>query len=179
MSGVRGKALIGISGRKLSRHEGAGSHLIARETLTIIFFTLGVIGGPFLLTMIPLLFLYTLGLFGTNVAGIVFWSSAYISYAVLLPLAVGLSVRSRERKQKIAGEMMAFFSAKIVALYSVSKVTPAIAEDPRAAEAFILYSQANRIVETAKNPLHAREIVERGVSLADELMADHRTSNCG
>lgn len=166
---------MGISGRELSRREGAGRHLVARERLPVIFFTLGVICGPFLLTMIPLLFLYSLGLVGTNVAGAIFWSSAYISYAVLLPLAVGRSVRSRERQQKVAGEMVAFFSTKIIALYSVSEVTPAIAEDPRAAEAFILYSQANQKVESAKNPLHVRETVERGVSLIDELMADYKT----
>lgn len=166
---------MGISGRELSRREGAGRHLVARERLPVIFFTLGVICGPFLLTMIPLLFLYSLELVGTHVAGAIFWSSAYISYAVLLPLAVGRSVRSRERKQKVAGEMVAFFSTKIIALYSVSEVIPAIAEDPRAAEAFILYSQANQKVESAKNPLHVRETVERGVSLIDELMADYKT----
>ncbi len=131
-----------------------------------------------MLTMIVLLFLYFLGLAGTAVAAAVFWSSAYISYAVLLPLVVGRAIRSRERKQKITNEMIAFFSTKIVALYSISEVTPAVAEDPRTAEAFTLYSQASQIMETVQNPLNVRDTVERGVYLVDELMADYRTPNC-
>ncbi len=125
--------------------------------------------------MIPLLFLYSLGLTETEVARIVFWSSAYTSYAVLLPLAVGLAVRSRERKQKIAGEMIAFFSTKIVALYSLSEAASTIAEDPRTAEAFTLYLRANQMMETVQDPLNVCETVERGVSLVDELLADYGT----
>lgn len=180
--------MIGISRRELSDREGAGRHLVVRERLLpLIFLALGVICGPFLLTIlltvILLLFLYFLGLAGTAVAAAVFWSSAYISYAVLLPLAAMRAIRSREQKQKITNEMItnemiAFFSTKIVALYSISEVTPAVAEDPRTAEAFTLYSQASQIMETVQNPLNVRNTVERGVYLVDELMADYRTPNC-
>lgn len=127
--------------------------------------------------MILLLFLYLLGLAGTTVAAVVFWSSAYISYAVLLPLVAGRAIQNRERKQKIADELIAFFSTKIITLYAISEATPAITEDPRTAEAFTLYSQVNRAIETVQNPLNVCETIERGVSLVDELMADYRTSN--
>ena len=170
--------MIEISGRELSRPEWVGVPRVSREVRTIILFALGVICGPFVLTMIPLLFLYSLGLAGTDVAEIVFWSSAYTSYAVLLPLVVGLAVRSRERKQKIAGEMVAFFSTKIVALYSASEATPAITEDPRTTEAFTLYLRANQMMETIQNPLNVCETVERGISLVDEVMAYYSDSSC-
>ena len=175
---VEDKALIKISRRKLSRRERTGGLLVSREALPLIFFALGVIGGPFLLTMILLLFLYFLGLAETAAAAVVFWSSAYISYAVLLPLVAGRAIRIRERKQKVIDEMIAFFSTKIVALYSVSEATPAIAEDPRTTEAFTLYLRASQMIETVRNPLNVCETVERGISLVDEVMADYRTSNC-
>lgn len=138
---------------------------------------LGVIGGPFLLTMVPLLFLYLFGLAGTEAAWAVFWAGAFASHVIFLPLAVGLVARKRRWKHDIAWEMVAFFSAKIVSLYLFHREVPAVAGDPRAAEAFALYSRAVRQVEGgARDPLRSRPTIERGVALVDELLEDYGAS---
>ncbi|MGB3635220.1 MAG: hypothetical protein WA982_14355 [Rubrobacteraceae bacterium] len=166
--------MIRDSKQGLLQRRKVNSPVVSREMLVLGLVTLGIMGGPFLLTMLPLLFVYSLGFVGTDVAKVVFWSCGFTSYVVLLPLATGLALRSRERKQEIAGEMMAFFSSRIVDLYSVSKLSP-FSEDPRTAEAFAIYSQAEReSEENVGNPLQVRETIERGVSLVDELLEDHR-----
>lgn len=146
-----------------------------RDTWSGAWIAVGVIGGPFLLTMLPLLLVHTLGFVGTDVARIVFWSCAFTSYVVLLPLAAGLTVRNRERKQEIVGEMMSFFSHKVTTLYAVVEENPALSADPRTAEVFEIYSRAGREVEeNIQNPLRAQGTIERGVSLADEVLAAYR-----
>ncbi|CAN5588477.1 hypothetical protein BH24ACT22_BH24ACT22_01560 [soil metagenome] len=144
-----------------------------REVWPAAWIAAGVIGGPFFLTMLPLLLVYAFGSVGTDFARAVFWGCAFTSYVILLPLAAGLAVRSRERKQEIVAEMMAFFSSRIVELYSVSGLS-SLANDPRMAEAFETYTRAEReIEENVENPLQVRETIECGVSLVDELLEDH------
>lgn len=165
--------MIKGSGSGLPRIEEPGGPLVSREVWLLMPIVLGVIGVPFLLTIIPLIFVFSLGL-GTDVARAVFWSCAFTSYVILLPLAAGLVARRRERRQEIAAEMMAFFSSKIVALYSVSD-DDSLAKDPRTAEAFEIYTQAERALEeNPEKPLVVQEIIERGVALADEIMEEHR-----
>ena len=138
-----------------------------------VWIAAGVIGGPVLLTMTSLYFFYFIGVTETEILRAVLYTAAFMSYVVLLPLAAGLAVRKRERKQEIAGEMMAFFSSKIVELYAVSGLS-AFAEDPRTVEAFETYARAEREVEkNLEDPLRAKETIERGVSLVDELLEDH------
>lgn len=143
-----------------------------QEAWPATWIAVAVIGGPFFLTMLPLLLVHALGFVGTDVARAVFWGCSFISYVILLPLAASLAVRSRERKQEIAGEMMAFFASRIVELYSVSRLSR-IPEDPRTAAAFGIYARAEReIEENVQNPLRVRETIERGVSLVDEILED-------
>lgn len=146
----------------------------SREVLTGALLALGVIGGPFMLTIIPLVFLYLFGLAGTEIAWAVFWISAFISHVVLLPLAVGVVDRNRRRKRDLAEEMVAFFSARIIGLYRLHREVPAVADDPRMAEAFALYSRAERqLEESVQDPLRSRQTIERGVALVDELLEDY------
>lgn len=146
-----------------------------REAWSAAWIAIGVIGGPFLLTMLSLLFVYSLGFGGTDVAKAVFWSCAFTSYVILLPLAAGLAVRSRERKQEIAGEMMAFFSHRVTTLYALAEEDAALSADSRTAEVFEIYSWADwEIEENVQNPLLACETIEHGVFLADELLAAHK-----
>ena len=157
---------------ELSRHKV--SLPATRETWSGIWIVVGVMGGPVLLTMLALSVVYSLGFAGTGVAKFVFWSCGFISCVVLLPLAAGLTARKRERKQEIAGEMMAFFSSRIVELYAVSGLS-SFAEDPRTVEAFEIYSRAEcEVEENLEDPLRAKETIERGVALVDELLEDHR-----
>lgn len=165
--------MIKDPGERLPQTKEPGGPLVSREVWLLMPIALGIIGIPFLLTVIPLLFVFALGL-GTDIARVVFWGCGFTSYVVLLPLAAGIAIKRRERKQEIVGEMMAFFSSKIVALYSVSNDT-SLAADPRAAEAFEIYTRAERALEeNADDPLVVQEIVERGVALVDEIIDDHR-----
>ena len=106
---IEGKAVIEGSGDELPQIKKSGGPLVSREVWRLMPITLGIIGGPFLLTVIPLIFVFALGL-GTDVARAVLWSCGFASYVVLLPLAAGLAVKKRERKREIAGEMMAFLT---------------------------------------------------------------------
>ena len=134
---------------------------------------LGVIGVPVLLTMASLLFFYALGMPWTEFSAAAFCLIAFTSNFILLPLAAGWVARSRELKRQVADEMMAFFSTRIVELYSASN-EPALAEDPRTAAAFEIYSEAEREIEqNSENLLRARETIERGVFLVDEVMSDY------
>ena len=148
------------------------------ETWSGVWIVAGVMGGPVLLTMLALSVVYSLGYAGTDLAKLVFCGCGFISCVVLLPLAAGLAVRKRERKQEIAGEMMAFFSSRIIELYAVSGIS-AFAEDPRTDEAFGIYALAEREMEAnVENPLLAKETVERGVALVDQIMADNGYVGC-
>lgn len=174
---IGSKNLIQGSQKGLSQGKEAEAPLVSREALSVILLTLGITGGPALFTISVFSLVSLLG-FGPDVAWTVFWISAFASYVIFLPLMAGMSVRRRERKQEIVGEMMAFFSAKIMNLYTVSEEIPVVAEDPRSAEAFTLYSRANRqIEENLQNPLHAQEAIERGVFLVDELISDYRAGS--
>jgi hypothetical protein len=162
------------SKRGLSRPGEYVGPLISRDALPGALLALAAIGGPFLLTVTPLLFLYALGLAGSAVALAVFWTAAFTSYFVIPPLSVGLVSRNRRRRQEIAGEMMIFFSARIIGLYRLDREVPAVADDPRAAEAFALYSRAGRLVEeNIQAPLCSRRTIEHGVYLVDELLEDY------
>lgn len=132
---------------------------------------LAIVGGPFLIVMIPFLLVTLSGLVGPAIALPLLYLGMFVSYAALLPLAAGLTLRARQRKREIADEMMAFFSSRIVELYSVSEM-PAVAKDPRAVEAYALYVRAEREIEDNPHaPLLVRETIERGVSLVDQLLA--------
>lgn len=156
--------------------ERPGEQEALQEALSGVLLTLGVIGGPFLLTMIPLVILYYTGMAETELARAVFWAAAFTSHVVLLPLAVGLVARNRQRKLDIAREMEAFFSAKVIGLYRLQREFPAASDDPRTAEVFEIYSQTGRqIEEDVRDPLRSRETIERGVALADELLKDYGT----
>lgn len=144
---------------------------MAGETRSLALLTLTVSCGPFLIVMIPFLLVTLTGLAGLDVTLPLLYLGAFVSYTVLLPLIAGRALRARERKREIADEMMAFFSSKIVKLYSLSEI-PAIDEDLRTVEAYVLYVQAE--LEIAGNlcaPLLAREKIERGVRFADEMLA--------
>ena len=142
-----------------------------REVWSAAWIAVGVIGAPVVLTMFTLLFFHAFGMAWTKVSLAAFCLVAFLSNFVLLPLAAGLTVRNRERKQKIAGEMMTFFSHKVTILYALVEENPGISSDPQVAEVFDAYMQADReIEENVQNPLYARETIERGVSLADEIM---------
>ncbi|MGF1473583.1 MAG: hypothetical protein ACFB50_17820 [Rubrobacteraceae bacterium] len=158
-----------------SRYSERSTNLPAtREAWSGMWIVVGVIGTPVLLTMASLLFFHAVGMAWTEISWVVFYLTAFLSYFVLLPLAAGLAVRTRERKQKIAGEMMAFFSQKVTALYVLAKENPALSADARTAEVFEIYSRADREVEeNVQNPLFARETIERGVFLADEVLESH------
>ena len=143
-----------------------------------VWIAAGVIGGPVLLTMASLYSFYFIGVTETEVLRAVLYTAAFMSYVVLLPLAAGLAVRKRERKQEIAGEMMAFFSSRIVELYAVSGLS-AFAEDPRTVEAFETYARAEcEMQDNVENPLLVQETVERGVALVDRIMADNGYFGC-
>ncbi len=160
---------------ELPRPDRLDNRDASRETLSGALLALGVIGVPFLLTVIPLLVLNYSGFAGTEVLRAVFWTAAFTSHVVLLPLAVGLVSRNRQRKLDIVREMEAFFSAKIIGLYRLQREVPAVVDDPRAAEAFEIYSRAERQIEAEVNdPLRSRPEIERGVALVDELLEDYR-----
>lgn len=143
------------------------------ETWSGVWIVVCVMGGPALLTMLALSIVYSFGYAGMDLAKLVFCGCGFISCVILLPLAAGLAVRKRERKQEIAGEMMSFFSSRIIELYAVSGLS-AFAGDPRTAEAFEIYVRAEREVKkNPENPLLARETIEHGVSLVDEILEDH------
>jgi hypothetical protein len=123
--------------------------------------------------MLPFLFVYSLGFAGTDVAKAVFWSCGFTSYVILLPLVAGLAIRNRERKQEIVEEMMAFFSHKVTVLYALAEKDPALSKNLQTAEVFEIYARADREVgENVQDPLIARETIERGVSLVDEILED-------
>ena len=145
-----------------------------REVWPAVWVAAGVIGGPALLTMASLYFFYFIGVTETEVLRAVLYTAAFVSYVVLLPLAAGLAARNRERRREIAGEMMAFFSSRVTALYALLRENPALSEDPRTAEVFQAYSRADReMEENIHNPLLARQTIEHGVFLADELLSVH------
>lgn len=162
--------------RKVSRIERGKKPVPAEEIWTLTLLPLGIVGVPVVLTMASLLFFSFFGMAWTETSYAVFCLVAFVSNVILLPLAAGLTARNRERRQKIAGEMMSFFSRKVTTLYALAGEDPTLSRDARAAEVFEIYSRADREVErNVQNPLVARETIERGVSLADEVLADHRT----
>ena len=132
----------------------------------------GVICVPVVLTMVSQLFFYALGMAWTEVSWAVFFLVAFTSNFVLLPLAAGRAIRNRERKQEIAREMMAFFSHKVTLLYALAEKDPVLFKDPQTAEVFEIYARADREVgENVQDPMIAKETIEHGVSLVDELLA--------
>lgn len=155
----------------LSRSYRGADLSLAGETRSLIPLALAVACGPFLIVMIPFLLVTLTGLAGPDVTLPLLYLGIFVSYTMLLPLMTGLALRTRERKREIADEMMAFFSSKIVKLYSLSEI-PAIDEDLRTKEAYILYIQAELEIEgNPCAPLLAREKIERGVCLADSVLA--------
>ncbi len=150
-------------------------HLPAkREVWSAAWIAVCVIGGPVMLTMASLLFFYALGMAWTEEFWAAFYVTGFVSNFILLPLSAGLAVKNRERKQEIAGEMMAFFSRKVTTLYAMAEKNPALSEDSRTAEVFEIYSLAAREVEeNLQNPLGVRKTIEQGVFLADEVLATY------
>ncbi|CAN5582736.1 hypothetical protein BH24ACT21_BH24ACT21_14250 [soil metagenome] len=144
---------------------------VSREVWSAAWIAVCVIGVPVVLTMFTLLVFHAFGMAWTEVSWAAFCLVAFLSNFVLLPLAASLAVRNRERKREIAEEMMAFFSHKVTTLYALAGEDPALSADSRMAEVFEIYSRADREVEeNVQNPLFARETIERGVSLADEIL---------
>ena len=145
-----------------------------REVWSAAWIAVGVIGVPVLLTMVSLLFFYALGMPWTKFSAAAFCLIAFASNFILLPLAAGLTVRNREHKQEIAGEMMTFFSHKVTTLYALAEENPGLSADTQVAEVFEAYTRADReIQENVHDPLVVRETIEQGVFLADEVLAAH------
>lgn len=155
-----------------------------RESLSVpgyssaLLLPVAIMVVPFLLVLIPALWLSYSGLIGPRGTWGALVVGAYVSHAVLLPLAAGLTVRARERRREVADAMMAFFSARVVELYALCGRRPGVSGDPRAARVFELYDQAGRRIEDdPHDPTRARAEIEHGVQLADELLAENRTSS--
>ncbi|MDQ4083746.1 MAG: hypothetical protein M3117_05035, partial [Actinomycetota bacterium] len=76
--------------------------------------------------------------------------------------------KRRERTAALAFTEMLRLASRVIELYSQPTSSPA--EGTKAAEVFALYRQAQQALETG-DPWRAEEITERGISLADELLA--------
>ncbi len=164
--------------RKRTREPSSGRNTSStREPWSPAWIAVGVVGVPVVLTTASQLFFYAIGMAWTEVSWTALFLVAFVSNFVLLPLAAGLAIQNRERRQKIAGEMMAFFSHKVTVLYAMIKVKPRLSADSRTAEVFEIYARADReVVENVHDPLIARETIERGVSLVDEVLEDRNQS---
>ena len=104
------------------------------------------------------------------VGGVLLLLWAVFSFFVCLQ--VYARVDERERHEKVARLALAGLSllaSRVVELYSRPVSSPA--EEPRTAEVFALYRLAQQSLEEEKDPRRAGEIIERGVSLADEILA--------
>lgn len=135
---------------------------------------LAVSVGPFFAALGPVLLALHLGLIGAEVAYGASLVAGYVCYAVLLPLAAYRVSRSNERRREASEERLAPFASRVVKLYSVCRERPEVSGDPRTAEVFRLYTLAGRGLDTARSPQEAQRTIDRGVSLADRVLARHR-----
>jgi hypothetical protein len=128
-----------------------------------VFFGLGYV-GPFGIVALMLL-----GAIPGVVGGVLLVVWAVVSLLVCLRGYLWAEERKRrERTAALALTEMLRLASRVIELYSRPAASPA--EGTKAAEVFALYRQAQQALELG-DPWCAEEITERGISLADELLA--------
>lgn len=143
-------------GRVLLLHEGV--------PLMFLFFGPGVAGsaviaGSFLSGMIPVVACgLLLALWTLLSSAVCVWSFCKID-----------DRKRREAALRSAAEQLLPLASRIITLYSLPAVSDA--GKSRAEEVFALYRQADEILR--KQPRAAGDSIERGILLADEVLAEH------
>jgi hypothetical protein len=110
-----------------------------------------------------------LGMIPGAVGGVLLLVWAVISLFVCLWSYRWIEERKRrERLAALASAGIPQLASRVVALYSWPASSDR--EEAVAAEVFALYRQAQQSMEVEKNPRRAREMIEQGLLLADELL---------
>lgn len=125
-----------------------------------------------LATMLPGLIALSLGLIGEDGFYGAMVIMGIISHMVLLPLGLHLANAAGERRREITDERLSHFASRLVELYAESRLSPQVAEDPRATQAFKLYALAGE--ELRQNPRNPGQetwgMISRGTSLAERAL---------
>lgn len=143
--------------------------LIREDALSLALFFGPGLAGPTAITALMLL-----GVISGATSGLFLFLWAVFSFFVCLGAYTWVDERGRrERISAFALAGMPRLASRVIALYSLPVSSP----DRRTgvAEVFALYRQAQRSLEVERNPWRAHEMIEHGVSLADEILAESPT----
>ncbi len=145
--------------------KGAGLLPLLREdSASLAVFSGPGHAGPFVIVVLMLL-----GAIPGVVGGVLLLVWAVVSLLVCLRGYLWVEERRRrERATALAFTEMLRLASRVIELYSRPTSSPA--EGTKATEVFALYRQAQQALESG-DPWRAEEITERGLSLADELLA--------
>ncbi len=135
--------------------------LIREDVLSLVLFSgLGLV-GPVAITA-----LVVPGVISVAVGGILLLLWSVLSFFLCLRAYIWMEERGRrQRVLALALAGLPRLASRVVVLYS----SP-VEESEEVAEVFALYQQAQQSLEEGKDPGLAREMIERGVYLADELL---------
>lgn len=150
----------------------------ARETRSGVFpslreaaLALTTFSGPTFAGTVGITALMLLGVASGATGGLLLLLWGVFSFFVCL--LVYARADERERRERVVAHTLAGMSLlaeKVISLYSRPACSPV--GEPKAAEVFALYRRVQQSWEVEKDPRKVGEMIERGVSLADELLME-------